>query len=353
MMTSLINLSDRKKRILQFIIKEYIDTAEPVGSRTISKNKDLGVSAATIRNEMSDLEKLGLLLQPHTSSGRIPSAEAYELYVQNLLFEDLPFKNTDDNMKILEEMNIFDNITQINALIDHSLNMLTKITNYTAFAVSKKNVQAIYIKHVSLVKINEKQVVIVTVLDNGQVNNCIANMSTDVNDDTIKLMGSMINDSLVGKNIAGIDIDLLDFIRIKLDAYASLFDDITMNLNSAFINENTLEFALDGATNMLDYPEFHDIERAKSFMDFLSSKDEVKNILDKQGIQKNDINIIIGNEDMGSVVKDCAIITANFHYRGSVVGKIGLIAPKRMDYDKAYSVISYIQSKINSIINDS
>jgi len=352
-MTSLINLSDRKKRILQFIIKEYIDTAEPVGSRTISQNKDLGVSAATIRNEMSDLEKLGLLLQPHTSSGRIPSAEAYELYVQNLLFEDLPFKNTDDNMKILEEMNIFDNITQINALIDQSLNMLTKITNYTAFAVSKKNLQTIYIKHVSLVKINERQVVIVTVLDNGEVNNCIANLRTEVNDDTIKLIGSMIDDSLVGKNIAGIDIDLLDFIRIKLDTYASLFDDIGMNLNSAFMNENTLEFVLDGATNMLDYPEFHDIERAKSFMDFLGSKDEVKNMLDKQGIQKNDINIIIGNEDMGSVVKDCAIITANFHYRGSVVGKIGLIAPKRMDYDKAYSVISYIQSKINSIINDS
>ena len=352
-MASLINLSDRKKRILKFIIKEYINTAEPVGSRTISKNKDLGVSAATIRNEMSDLEELGLLLQPHTSAGRIPSAEAYELYVQNLLFEDQSFEKTESNMKILEDMNFFDNITQINSLIEQSLNMLTKVTNYTAFAVSKRNTEAIYIKHVSLVKINERQVVIVTVLDNGEVKSCTANLSTEVGDDTVKLIGSMINDNLVGKNVAGVDIDLLEFIRRKLDVYSAVFDDIAMNLSSAFITENNVELALDGATNMLDYPEFHDIERAKSFMDFLSSKDEVKRILDNEGIKKDDINIILGNEDMGSVVKDCAIITANFHYKGSVIGKIGLIAPKRMDYDKAYSVISYIQSKINSIINDS
>lgn len=349
-MASSINLSDRKKRILKFIIKEYIETAEPVGSRTISKNKDLGVSAATIRNEMSDLEELGLLLQPHTSAGRVPSAEAYELYVKNLLFDD----PEDSDIDIIDpDLDFLSNITQIDALIEQSLNMLTKVTNYTAIALSKKNTDAIYIKHVSLVKINEKQVVIVTVLDNGEVKNCTVNINSDVSEEAIKTIGTLINDNLVGKNIAGVDIDLLEFIREKLDIYSAVFDDITKNLNETFIKEDNLEFILDGATNMLNYPEFHDIERAKSFMEFLSSKEEVQRIISKEGIQKNDINVIIGNEDMGSVVKDCAIITANFHYKGTVVGKIGIIAPKRMDYDKAYSVISYIQSKINSIINDS
>ncbi|MGL5257550.1 MAG: heat-inducible transcriptional repressor HrcA [Proteocatella sp.] len=349
-MASSINLSDRKKRILKFIIKEYIETAEPVGSRTISKNKDLGVSAATIRNEMSDLEELGLLLQPHTSAGRVPSAEAYELYVKNLLFDD----KDDSDIDIIDpDFDFLSNITQIDALIEQSLNMLTKVTNYTAIALSRKNTDAIYIKHVSLVKINEKQVVIVTVLDNGEVKNCTVNLNSDVSEEAIKTIGALINDNLVGKNIAGVDIDLLEFIREKLDIYSAVFDDITKNLNETFIKEDNLEFILDGATNMLNYPEFHDIERAKSFMEFLSSKEEVQKIISKEGIQKNDINVIIGNEDMGSVVKDCAIITANFHYKGTVVGKIGIIAPKRMDYDKAYSVISYIQSKINSIINDS
>lgn len=349
-MASSINLSDRKKRILKFIIKEYIETAEPVGSRTISKNKDLGVSAATIRNEMSDLEELGFLLQPHTSAGRVPSAEAYELYVKNLLFDD----TDDSDIDIIDpDFDFLSNITQIDALIEQSLNMLTKVTNYTAIALSRKNTDAIYIKHVSLVKINEKQVVIVTVLDNGEVKNCTVNLNSDVSEEAIKTIGALINDNLVGKNIAGVDIDLLEFIREKLDIYSAVFDDITKNLNETFIKEDNLEFILDGATNMLNYPEFHDIERAKSFMEFLSSKEEVQKIISKEGIQKNDINVIIGNEDMGSVVKDCAIITANFHYKGTVVGKIGIIAPKRMDYDKAYSVISYIQSKINSIINDS
>ena len=348
-MASLINLTDRKKRILKFIIKEYIDTAEPVGSRTISKNKDLGVSAATIRNEMSDLEELGLLLQPHTSAGRIPSAEAYELYVQNLLFDE----QQDDIDMMDPDVDFLRNITQIEDLIEQSLNMLTKVTNYTAIAVSKKNKETIYIKHVSLVKINEKQVVIVTVLDNGEVKNCTVNLNTDVSEEAIRTISTLINDNLVGKNIAGVDIDLLEFIREKLDIYSAVFDDITQNLNQTFIEGDNLEFLLNGATNMLNYPEFHDIERAKSFMEFLSSKEEVQKIINKEGIQKNDINVIIGNDEMGSVVKDCAIITADFHYKGSVVGKIGIIAPKRMDYDKAYSVISYIQSKINSIINDS
>ena len=348
-MASLINLTDRKKRILKFIIKEYIDTAEPVGSRTISKNKDLGVSAATIRNEMSDLEELGLLLQPHTSAGRIPSAEAYELYVQNLLFDE----QQDDIDMMDPDVDFLRNITQIEDLIEQSLNMLTKVTNYTAIAVSKKNTETIYIKHVSLVKINEKQVVIVTVLDNGEVKNCTVNLNTDVSEEAIRTISTLINDNLVGKNIAGVDIDLLEFIREKLDIYSAVFDDITQNLNQTFIEGDNLEFLLNGATNMLNYPEFPDIERAYSFMEFLSSKEEVQKIINKEGIQKNDINVIIGNDEMGSVVKDCAIITADFHYKGSVVGKIGIIAPKRMDYDKAYSVISYIQSKINSIINDS
>lgn len=348
-MASLINLTDRKKRILEFIIKEYIETAEPVGSRTISKNKDLGVSAATIRNEMSDLEELGLLLQPHTSAGRIPSKEAYEIYVQNIL------SNSDDQEfnQILDTLGFAEDITQINSIIDKSLSILTKMTNYTAVALSQKDLTEIIIKNVSLVKINPKHVVIVTVLDNGEVKNCISTLQNEVSDENIQIISNILNDNLAGRDISGVNINLLEYIQEKLDQYSMVFDDIKGQIGQAFDEGDGLEITLDGATNFLNYPEFQDITRAKGMMEFLSSKDAVKNALQKDGIKKNDINIIIGNEDMGDVIKDCSIITANFRYKGNVVGKIGIIAPKRMDYDKAYSAISYIQAHINALMNDS
>lgn len=345
-MVSNINLTDRKKRILDFIIREYIETAEPVGSRTISKNKALGVSAATIRNEMSDLEELGLLLQPHTSAGRIPSKEAYELYVQDILTTG----NEPEFDKIMDSLGFAESISQINSIIDKSLSILTKMTNYTAVAISQKDLTEIIIKNVSLVKINPKQVVIVTVFDNGEVKNCIANLKNEISDENVLIISNILNDSLIGKDISGVNINLLEYIREKLDQYSVVFDEIKGQIGKAFDDGDGLEIALDGTTNMLNFPEFHDIDRARSMMEFLSSKDAIKLALQQDGIKKNDINIVIGNEAMGEVIKDCSIITANFRYKGNVVGKIGIIAPKRMDYDKAYAAISYIQAHINALM---
>lgn len=347
-MDSLITLTDRKKRILEFVVKEYIETAEPVGSRTISKNKDLGISAATIRNEMSDLEELGLLLQPHTSAGRIPSPDAYELYVTNLLNSEPIFH--DDFAMDLER--VFDNVGHIANLIEESLNVLTKMTNYTAVALSQRNISKHIIKQINIVRISENEVVLIIVLENGDVKNAIAHIHSTVTDEAIKVISNIMNENLVGMNVSGINMDLLLFIRQKLDMYSQAFDDITKELSDALKQDEVLEIALTGATNMFDHPEFHDIEKAKLFMDFVGSKDEVKRLLETKGIQKDDINIVLGNETMGEVAKDVAIISADIHYDGAIIGKIGIIAPKRMDYNKAYSVINYIQTQINTIIND-
>lgn len=348
-MDSLITLTDRKKRILEFVVKEYIETAEPVGSRTISKNKDLGISAATIRNEMSDLEELGLLLQPHTSAGRIPSADAYELYVSNLLqvHQDL-------TSEVLEDLKtIFTNVDKVNTLIEQSLDALTRMTNYTAVALSPKNFSKQIIKQLSIVRISPLEVVVVIVLENGEVKNAIAHINPNVTDEAIKVINNIMNENLVGTNVAGINIDVLSFIRQKLAMYTQAFDDITKELSEALKQDEAIEMALTGATNMFNHPEFHDIEKAKLFMDFVGSKEEVKRLLDTKGIQKDEINILIGNDEMGEVAKDVAIISADIHYEGAIIGKIGIIAPKRMDYNKAYSVLNFIQTQINSIINDS
>lgn len=348
-MNSLITLTDRKKRILEFVVKEYIETAEPVGSRTISKNKDLGISAATIRNEMSDLEELGLLLQPHTSAGRIPSAEAFELYVSNLLSTDLVVQ---DEMTS-ELSKVFENVDQITRLIDESLELITKMTNYTAVALAQRNISRHTIKELSIVRLSPTEVVIVIILENGDVKNAIAHINPSVTGEAIKVISRIMNENLAGLNISSINMDILSYIRQNLAMYSQAFDDITRELSDALKQDESLDLALTGATNMFDHPEFHDIEKAKLFMDFVASKDEVRKLLETKGIQKNDVNILLGNEEMGEVAKDVAIISADIHYEGAIIGKIGIIAPKRMDYNKACSVVNYIQSQINSIINDS
>lgn len=348
-MDSLITLTDRKKRILEFVVKEYIETAEPVGSRTISKNKDLGISAATIRNEMSDLEELGLLLQPHTSSGRIPSPVAYELYVTNLLNTDSAIN---DELS-LDLQTVFGNVDQITNLIEESLSVLTRMTNYTAVALSQRNISKHTIKQLNIVRISDSEVVVIIVFENGEVKNFIAHINPTVTDEAIKVINRIMNENMVGMNVSGINMDLLSFIRQKLAMYSQAFDDITKELDYALKQDEVLDIALTGATNMFDHPEFHDIEKAKLFMDFVASKDEVKKLLETKGIQKDDINIVLGNEEMGEVAKDVAMISADIHYQGAIIGKIGIIAPKRMDYNRACAVVNYIQTQINSIINDS
>ena len=345
-MDSIIRLSDRKKRILEFIIKEHIDTAEPVGSRTISQNKELGISAATVRNEMSDLESLGLLLQPHTSAGRIPSAEAYELYARDLLFSR---HIANEDYEDLREL--FSNISQITGLIEESLNILTRLTNYTAVAISQKKFNKQVIKNISIVRISRIEAVIVIVFESGEVKNTITTTSPNMTDDAIMVISSRINESLAGMDISGINIDLLSLVKQRVNQYSREFDEISKELREVLKQEEAIEMALTGATNMFDHPEFSSIDKAKSFMEFLSSKQDVQKLFNTQGIEKDDINIIIGNDKMGEVARDVSIISANLNYEGATIGKIGLIAPRRMDYNKAYAVVSYIQEQINTIIN--
>lgn len=346
-MTSMIELTERKKRILDFIVREHIETAEPVGSRTISQNKELGISAATVRNEMSDLEKLGFLLQPHTSAGRIPSAEAYELYARELL---LSSKVQQEEYAELREL--FENVNQITGLIEESLNILTRITNYTAVAISQKKYKKQMIKQISIVRISKIEAVIIIVFESGEVKNTVTSISPNMTDEAIEMISSKMNENLAGMDISGVNIDLLSLVKQNVAKYSREFDEITREISEILMQEEAIEIALTGATNMFDHPEFHSIDKAKSFMDFLSSKKEVQKLFNTQGIIKNDINILVGNDQMGEVAKDVSIISANLNYDGSVVGKIGIIAPRRMDYKKACTVVSFIQSQINTIIND-
>lgn len=345
-------LSERKLRILRFIIQEYIGTAEPVGSRTISKNKLLGVSAATIRNEMADLEEMGLLLQPHTSAGRIPSEEAYRLYVNELMESVHKAEITEDDRCVIEN-SLIGNIEQIQGLLEESLALLSRITNYTSLAIARKLEDAKKVRSLNIIRLDETMAVLIMVMEDGSVKNARFRLSTSVPEDKMDIISKTISENIRGKYIEEIDVEFIRYIKAKIKEYSKLFDDMFEVMTEKIEHELSFNVLLNGTTNIFNFPEFSDIEKAKSFLTMLERKEEIAHIVEAQGIEKENIKIIIGNASMGEVLENCSIITADFKYGGRLLGTLGVIGPKRMDYDRAYSVMNYITRRLHKLMEDS
>ncbi len=343
------NLTERKLRILEFIIGEYINTAEPIGSRTISKNKDLNVSAATIRNEMSDLEELGLLVQPHTSAGRIPSEKAYEIYVRNMMGQD--FLGEED--KNLIQAQLSSNIDKIGNILQQSLDLISSLTNYTSVGILQQQSRKRVIKNISLVAIDEKRLVIVTVLDDGEVRHDTMVLHQSIDRQSLSLIAETINESMVGLCYEDVGEELFCYVKSKVSEYTVALEDIFTFLEEKLNTQQAFHLLFNGMTNIFNHPEFNDIGKAKSFLTMMKEEQILKQVMNEKGIEKGDINIIIGDDSMDSVMKDCSVITANYIKNGVPIGKVGIIGPKRMDYQRVYSVMSYLQQRINLLLNDS
>ncbi len=337
-----MELTERKLNILKAIVKDYIETAEAVGSRTLSKKHNLGVSAATIRNEMSDLEELGYLIQPHTSSGRVPSEKGYKLYVDSLMNGS---ELNDIEKHLIEEV-IQSNMNYMKDMIHETSKLISKLTNYTTIAVTKNVSNQSNIKHIQLVGLDENSIVLIVVTDKGDIKN--TNLVTNIRIDQSKL--NLISDNLTkkltGKSITEIDEDFLNYIKYEISESSIFIDELVGALNF-HMEENNMSMSLSGATNIFNYPEFSDILRAKTFLNMLEEKENISSMLKSKGIQKENLNIIIGSDNECEVAKDCSIITATYNIDKDVVGKISLIGPTRMDYAKVYSILNYMGLLLN------
>ena len=337
-----MELTERKLNILKAIVKDYIETAEAVGSRTISKKYNLGVSAATIRNEMADLEELGYLIQPHTSSGRVPSEKGYKLYVDSLMNGS----ELNDIEKHLIEETIHNNMNYMKDMIHETSKLISKLTNYTTIAVTKNVSNQSNIKHIQLVGLDTKTIVLVIVTDKGDIKNTnlMANMTIDQS--KLNIISDNLTKKLSGKSITEIDEDFLNYIKYEISE-SSLFIDELVDALNFHIEENDTSMSLSGTTNIFNYPEFSDGLRAKTFLNMLEEKENISNMLKSKGIQKENLNIIIGSDNECEVAKDCSIITATYNIDKDVVGKISLIGPTRMDYAKVYSILNYMGLLLN------
>lgn len=331
-------LDERKKKILQAIIDEYINTAEPVSSATLVQKYELDCSSATIRNEMVNLEKEGYLDKPHTSSGRVPSARGYRFYVDELL--------KDDDISLEEikyiQSKLETRVNEIEELTKIATNTLSEVTHYTSVAIGPRtNFQNI--EEVKFVLLGTRMLMAVILTDTGIIKETIIKFDEDITEEQVNTLNFIFNNKLKGKPIEAIDKPLEEYIFSEMNYSLKVIKPVMKQLGKV-INEEAKVY-LEGANKAFELPEFKSLEVAKNFVNLIDTKQVMLDLLDT-GFAK-DINVFIGEETDNEQLKDFSIVTFKHRYQDKDLGTIGIIGPKRMDYSKVISVMKYISKKLN------
>ena len=331
-------LDDRKKQILQAIVEEYINTAEPVSSGTLVDKYDLNCSSATVRNEMADLEKGGYLDKVHTSSGRIPSAKGYRLYVNELVKED--------NISLEEIKYISEKLeTKVNEMEDLTkltANTISEITHYTAVTIGPKANEQI-IQEIKFVLLGNRMILAIIMTDSGMVKETIIKFDEDVNDKQVETLNYFFNNKLKGHPIETIDRPLEEYLVEEMSGLIKVVKPVVEQIKKILFEENN--YYLKGAGKELDLPEFKSLQVAKNFMNILDEKELMMEMLNS-GLAE-DIQIYIGEENEKEELKDFSVVAFKHKVGNKDLGTIGIIGPKRMDYSKVISVMKYISKKLN------
>lgn len=338
-----MELDDRKVKILQAIIQNYLETGEPVGSRTISKYTDLNLSSATIRNEMSDLEELGYIIQPHTSAGRIPSDKGYRLYVDTMM-EDKVQEIDDMRMQLEQKADKIDNLLQ------HVAKLLAVNTNY-ATVVSKPRYKHRKLKFIQLTEVDASQILAVIVIEGNIVKNKFLNISELIEKEMILKLNILLNTFLQGLDLTEINMAVIQKMKEQSGQYGSLVSDILDAIAEAVSEEDNLEIFTSGATNILKYPELSDREKATELLYTFEEKKQLTELItDKIADDENrGIQVYIGDETPVSSMKDCSVVTATYEIEEGIYGKIGIVGPKRMDYEKVVNTLQALMLQLDDI----
>lgn len=334
-----MDLTERKLKILQAVIADFIRTAEPVGSRTISKNYELG-SPATIRNEMSDLEELGYLTHPHTSSGRVPSEKAYRLYVNELMKK----RELTQEQKDAIARDLYSNVTELENLIERAAHVLSKITNLTAFAISPDKEQD-KLKYINLLAVDPKTVVLMLVAESGKVSNTAVRLDKPASEDMLRILAKNMTYNYSGKTLSeALKTDIIRTFKADAEAMAMFEHNIAPSFIRSLEEMLNVNLYMDGLTNIFSLPEYNDIEKARTFFELVNRKQDIMQKLSSRG---DGVRITIGGENEDEELSDCSVITATYHVDGKMVGKLGVIGPTRMRYGEVTSVVEYLTENLS------
>lgn len=352
-----MELKGRKLLILNIIIENYMQTGEPVGSRTISKYSELNISPATIRNEMADLEDMGLIMQPHASAGRVPTDMGYRVYVDNLLekrLEDLEFREDllkkkeleyENNSKLLE-----DKFDRIENLLHNVAVLLADNTNYTTLVTAPSS--KMKIKFLQLSMITRNQLILVCVTDGNVIKNQIIDVSTRLSEQTLLQLNVLLNTNLTGKFVEQINLSDIKSIKNKASGYEEIIEKILDALSKMFFLDEDKDIYTGGATNIMKYPELYKADNFEGLLTEIVEKNELTKFMNEAGSYDGAIQIYIGRENKISNMNDCSVVTMNFDINNNIKSTIGIIGPKRMDYEKVIKNLSQLKYIIDKLFDN-
>ena len=343
-------MDERKLKILQAIIRNYLETGEPVGSRTISKYTDLNLSSATIRNEMADLEELGYIVQPHTSAGRIPSDKGYRLYVDQMLAEkEEKLDHAAQEVKEMHQM-LLEKEDKMESILKQMAKMLAVNTNY-ATLVTAPQVKGNKIKFLQLSRVDVGQLLATIVVEGNVIKNNMIHVEKSLDDETLLKLNILLNTNLNGLPIEDINLAMITKLKQQAGIYDGIIAEV-MDAVAAVIRENDdIEIYTSGANNIFKYPELSDNQRASELINTLEEKQMLTELVQDSMADENNtgIQVYIGNETPVQTMKDCSVVTATYELEEGVKGTIGIIGPRRMDYDKVISTLTTLKSQLDTI----
>ncbi|MCM1157095.1 MAG: heat-inducible transcriptional repressor HrcA [Bacteroidales bacterium] len=338
-----MELDERKLKILKAVISNYLETGEPVGSRTISKYTDLNLSSATIRNEMADLEELGLIMQPHTSAGRVPTDKGYRLYVDRMMVE----KDTE-----MEEMKtqLLDRVDKMESLLKQVARVLAYNTNY-ATLVTAPQYQNSKLKFIQLSQVDEKQLLAVIVVDGNVIKNKLMKVDRMLGNDELLKLNVLLNTFLQGASLQDINLEMIQTIKVQAGEFADVMENIFQGIAEAIHEADEVEIYTSGTTNMLKYPELGNLEQTTKLLEALEDRQGLGELIDESihSDNSNGIQVYIGEEAPVSNMKDCSIVTATYELEEGAKGTIGIIGPKRMDYQKVVNTLKNLTGELDTI----
>lgn len=336
-------LNERKKKILQIIIEDYISSAEPVGSRTIARKYDLGLSPATIRNEMSDLELLGYLEQPHTSAGRIPSAQAYRFYVDALIE---PGTLTDNDMALIdgwynERRRNIDDIFQSTAKI------LSRMTQNVSMVLTNQQTIANFC-YLKFLPLDSQHAILCIVADDGSIDTNVVDIPLGMSSEEMDYLAGKMSKLLEDRNLSDISVEILQNVHTDVVEDKLIFSSLLQAVRKMTGRRQEQKVFLGGTKQLLNQPEFRDVERVRNLLGILEEEKVLKDLL--QGGEDSGLKVTIGSENKFTGIQDCSMVQATYRLNGQIVGTMAVLGPTRMEYGKVISVMDYLHKYLKTIL---
>lgn len=339
-----MELDERKQKILQAIIANYLETGEPVGSRTISKYTDLNLSSATIRNEMADLEEMGFILQPYTSAGRIPSDMGYRFYVDQMMQE----KEAEEE----EKQALLTRVDRMEKMLKQVATVLASNTNYATLVTSPQYKES-KLKFIQISQVDTHELLAVIVIEGNTVKNQIIYTDNSLSNEDVLKLNILLNSFLQGLTLKDINLELVHTMKVQAGMHAAILEDVFQGIVEAIHEADEYEVYTGGAANILRYPELGDREQTTKLLDTLVEKKELVRLIDDtMGKEEHHgIQVYIGNETANQNLKDCSVVTATYELEEGGTGTIGIIGPKRMDYKKVVKTLKNLTGELDEIFN--